>query len=74
MAYPVVDTLKIDNITDNSARITTRILSQGYTLITQRGIVYSTNPSPTIDDLYMASPTPGIGQYTIIPTNLESNT
>lgn len=74
MAYPVVDTLKIDNITDNSARITTRILSQGYTLITERGIVYSTNPSPTIDDSYMASPTPGIGQYTIIPTNLESNT
>ncbi|MCK9162859.1 MAG: M6 family metalloprotease domain-containing protein [Bacteroidales bacterium] len=74
MAYPVVDTLKIDNITDNSARITSKILGQGYTLITERGVVYSKNPYPTIEDFFIASSTQGIGQYIINPSNLESNT
>ena len=74
MAYPVVDTLKIDNITDNSAKITTKILSQGYTLITEKGIAYSTYPNPTIEDSYIASPTTGIGQYIITPSNLQPNT
>jgi M6 family metalloprotease-like protein len=74
MAYPIVDTLRIDNITDKSARISSSVLSQGYTPIIERGIVFSTQPFPVIDDSFISSPTIGIGQFTVIPSNLESNT
>lgn len=74
MAFPIIDTIGIDNITDNSARVSSRIISQGYTPIIERGIVYSAYPYPTIEDQYLTSSVSGIGQYTIIPSELESNT
>lgn len=74
LAYPSVGTISIDNITDYSARVTSNIISQGYTPISERGIVYSTSSYPTINDSYIISSSLGIGQYVITPTNLEANT
>jgi len=72
-AFPSVATLNIDNITDVSARVTSNLISQGYTTLSSRGIVWSTNPYPTINDS-CSTIAAGTGQYIITANNLESNT
>ncbi len=73
VAFPSVATLNVDNITDVSARVTSNLISQGYTTLSSRGIVWSTNPYPTINDS-SSSIAAGAGQYIITANNLESNT
>lgn len=72
-AFPTVSTLNVDNITDVSARISSNVISQGYTSLTSRGVVWSTNTFPTINDS-CSSIAPGLGQYVITANNLEANT
>ncbi len=72
-AFPVVQTINADNITDVSIRVNSNVVSSGNTPIQARGIVYSTNPNPTLMDSYVST-TAGLGQYVINATNLNPNT
>lgn len=72
-AYPSVQTLALDNITDVSIRVSSNLLSQGYTSISEKGIVYSTNPNPTIEDNHLSTGNT-LGQYYLTASNLLSNT
>lgn len=72
-AYPSVQTLALDNITDVSIRVSSNLLSQGYTPINQKGIVYSTNPFPTLNDNHISLGNT-LGQYYLTANDLEPNT
>jgi len=72
-AYPSVQTLALDNITDVSIRVSSNLLSQGYTAISEKGIVYGTNPNPTIEDSYLSLGNT-LGQYYLTANNLNPNT
>lgn len=45
-----IDTLEITEITDNSFKYKVAIIKDGGTSISERGICYTTNKNPTIDD------------------------
>ncbi|MCW1148894.1 hypothetical protein [Flavobacterium lacisediminis] len=47
---PIVTTNSIENITNNSAIISGNISNSGNSPITSKGLVWSTNPNPTISD------------------------
>ena len=66
-------TLPIGNLTSTSAQSGGIITSNGGTLVTQRGVVWSTSPNPTTAN-NTTSDGSGTGSYTSNLTNLTANT
>ena len=70
---PVLATLTASNITTNTASSGGNITSDGGTAITDRGVCWSTSPSPTIADSKTSDST-GTGNFTSDMTGLSSGT
>lgn len=71
--YPTITTTAVTNVTTTSALSGGNITSDGGSAITARGVCWSTNPNPTINDFYTID---GIGTGAFISniTDLSSNT
>lgn len=70
---PVVTTGIVTNITHKSAACSGSVTSDGGSSVTERGICWSTAPSPTIND-FKATSGSGLGSYSCNMTNLSNNT
>jgi len=70
---PVVTTQVISDVTINSAKSGGNVVSQGSSEITERGICWSTEPSPTILDNTTIDGS-GTGEFTSEMTSLSGNT
>jgi uncharacterized protein (TIGR02145 family) len=70
---PLVTTATISAITKNSAISGGTITDEGDTPITQKGVCWSTNPNPTIDDSFTNDGT-GTDSYTSTLSGLSVNT
>jgi uncharacterized protein (TIGR02145 family) len=70
---PVVVTGEIENITTNFASVSCEVTSDGGAPVIVRGICYSTNPNPTINNSTIQSGN-GTGSYTVNISGLNSNT
>jgi hypothetical protein len=73
VGLPVVQTLEVTDITASNAKAHGKVIDQGGSVVTERGICWSTNPSPTVNNSHANSGT-GIGEYTISLTNLAPGT
>jgi len=70
---PVLSTTEVTEITANTATSGGNITDDGGTTVTARGICWSTNENPTIDDNKTEDGT-GAGSFTSSITDLEPNT
>ncbi|MFN8257506.1 MAG: fibrobacter succinogenes major paralogous domain-containing protein [Bacteroidales bacterium] len=70
IGLPLIETHPITNIVANSATCGGHIFNDGGSVITSRGICWSTNPEPTIKD-NKTTDSLGIGEYISLLTNLE---
>lgn len=70
---PTVITASITEITANSARGGGEVTNDGGAEVTERGVCWSTNANPTLNDSHMAVGT-GIGAFTATMSGLEANT
>ena len=71
--YPVVQTDSVYNITQTSADVDAETTENGGSAITARGIVYSYNTAPTLNDSVIYSGS-GLGSYSVSMSNLDSDT
>ena len=73
---PTVTTAAITQITETSAVAGGNVTSDGNASVTERGVVYSTNPNPVITNLYNTIKPcgSGTGSFTCDLTNLQPNT
>lgn len=73
---PAVTTYAATQITDVSAVVGGNVTSDGGASVTERGVVYSTNPDPTISNLnnFIRPCGSGTGEFTYTITNLQANT
>jgi len=62
-AEPTVVTGSVSSITGNSAVVEGNVISDGGSIVTERGICWGGNPGPTLSDNYVASGS-GTGVYT----------
>lgn len=70
---PIVTTLDITNVTHNRAACSGIVISDGGLNVTERGVCWSTAPSPTVNDNSTQSGS-GIGDYSCELTDLALNT
>jgi len=70
---PVVVTLDVTDITATSAKGHGKVTDQGGSAVTERGICWGTEPSPTISGSHAHSGT-GAGEYTVDMTGLAPGT
>lgn len=70
---PTVITQEVTDITDNSARCSGEVTSDGGDAVTARGICWSTSPNPTLGN-YTAFGGMGTGPFTAQMTSLEIGT
>ena len=70
---PTVVTLEIYDITANSAVCRGEVTLDGHAEVTERGICWSINENPTINDSQIAAGS-GVGAFTAMVNGLESNT
>lgn len=70
---PTVTTAEVTNITTNSAIGGGTVISDGGVPVTERGICWSVNSDPSIEDAHINSGT-GMGSFEIIMESLELNT
>ncbi len=70
---PSVTTGSISKITQTSALVAANVTSQGDAPVTERGICWSTQPNPEIDD-YKVSAGAGLGQFTALLEYLTPGT
>jgi hypothetical protein len=70
---PVVMTLDMTDITSTTAKGHGKVTDQGGSAVTERGICWSTSPSPTTSGNHVNSGT-GTGEYTVSLTNLTPGT
>ena len=73
VSLPAVTTSEVTNITHNSAQGGGNVTSNGGASVTERGICWSTRPSPTINGNH-ASNGAGTGSYVVNMTSLAPNT
>ena len=73
ITLPTVVTAEITEITANSAKGGGEVTNDGGAEVTERGICWSTNANPTLNDSHIASGT-GIGAFTAMMNSLEANT
>jgi hypothetical protein len=70
---PIVTTSAITSITNNSALTGGNVSSQGGSIVTARGICYSTSPNPTLSNSFTTN-SAGTGTFTSNLTGLLPNT
>lgn len=70
---PVVLTLDMTDITSTTAKGHGKVTDQGGSTVTERGICWSTSPSPTTSGSHANSGT-GTGEYTVSISNLTPGT
>lgn len=70
---PVVTTIDITEITETSAVAGGDVTSDGGAEVTSRGVCWSVNPNPTIDDKHTEDGA-GVGNFTSNITELTTNT
>lgn len=70
---PVLSTIELTGISQNTARSGGNITNDGGAMVTARGVCWSTNENPTIDDNKTEDGTYA-GRFTSSITGLESNT
>ena len=70
---PMVNTLDVTDITANTAIGHGKVSNQGGSTVTERGICWSTEPSPTISGSHIHSGT-GSGEFEVSLTNLTPGT
>lgn len=73
ITLPTVVTAEVTEITSNSAQCGGEVTNDGGAEVAERGICWSTNANPTLNDSHIASGT-GIGAFTAIMSSLEVNT
>lgn len=66
-------TAPVTNITSSSATAGGNVQDSGATQVTERGVVYATNPNPTVSDTKVQSGS-GVGSFTANLTGLTSLT
>jgi hypothetical protein len=67
---PTVNTIRSNNVYNTGATIYGETISDGGSIITQRGVCFSTNQNPTIADNFTNNGK-GIGSFTSSLTNLN---
>ena len=72
--FPTLTTIPISYITSTNARTGGNISADGSTTNTSRGVVWSTNPGPTITLTTKTSNGTGTGSFSTIITNLTPKT
>lgn len=70
---PVVQTLDIFDITTTTAKAQGKVTDQGGGPVSERGVCWNTEPSPTIDNNHDSNGT-GTGEYTVNLTRLTPGT
>ena len=70
---PTVITVEIIDVTAVSAKCVCNVSDNGGTEVTDRGVCWSRNPSPSLSDSH-ASGGSGMGSFTVEMTGLSSNT
>ena len=70
---PIVVTGEVFEINTNSVHCSGEVISDGGVEVTERGICWSTNANPTLEDGFIASGT-GTGEFTVVMSGLGSNT
>jgi FlaG/FlaF family flagellin (archaellin) len=73
LPLPTITTTAVTNIEYTTVSVGGQITSDGGTAVTQRGICYSTNPNPTINEMNINLGA-GMGTYTATINNLIPNT
>jgi hypothetical protein len=69
---PTITTSPVTNVTPTTAKCGGEIISDGGANVTERGICWSTNHNPTIDE-YHSNSGSGTGSFTIRMTDLTEN-
>jgi len=72
-SIPTVTTSSITSITSNSVSTGGNVYSQGGSIVTARGVCYSTSPNPTLSNSFTTN-SAGTGAFTSNLTGLVSNT
>lgn len=70
---PVVQTIEVTDITATTAKAHATVTDEGGSTVTERGVCWSTDHSPTINGSHANSGT-GAGEYTVNLTNLTPGT
>ena len=73
LPLPTITTTASTNIEYTTVSVGGQITSDGGTAVTQRGICYSTNPNPSINEMNI-NVGAGMGTYTVTINNLIPNT
>jgi hypothetical protein len=73
LPLPTITTTAATNIEYTTVSVGGQITSDGGTAVTQRGICYSTNPNPSINEMNINVGS-GMGTYTVTINNLIPNT
>lgn len=73
ITLPTVITAEVTEITINSAKGGGEVTNDGGAEVTERGICWSTNANPTLNNNHIAAGT-GIGAFTAVMSGLQANT
>ena len=73
ITLPTIVTAEVTEITSNSAQCGGEVTNDGGAEVTERGICWSTNANPTLNDSHVTSGT-GTGVFTAMMNSLEANT
>ena len=71
ISVPTVTTSQVTNITQTTATGGGNVTSDGGAMITEKGVCWSENPIPTINDFYVQSGM-GLGEFAVSITMLEA--
>ena len=76
ISLPIVTTAAVTSVTETSAVTGGTVTSDGNASVTERGVVYSTNPNPVITNLSntIRPCGSGTGEFTYTITGLQANT
>ena len=76
ISLPIVTTAAVTSVTETSAVTGGNVTSDGNATVTERGVVYSTNPNPVITNLSntIRPCGSGTGEFTYTITGLQANT
>ena len=76
ISLPIVTTAAVTSVTETSAVTGGNVTSDGNASVTERGVVYSTNPNPVITNLSntIRPCGSGTGEFTYTKTGLQANT
>jgi uncharacterized protein (TIGR02145 family) len=71
---PTLTTIEVTSITETSAKTGGSIIGDSNEVVTQRGVVWSTSPNPTIVDTNKTNDGSGVGNFISTITGLTGNT